>query len=255
MQIDWITVSAQIVNFLVLVWLLKRFLYQPVMRAMERREQRITDRLNEADERENAAEDKARQFEEKRTALDKDREDILSKAREEADRQRRQLLDEARDRVDEQRRQWQEQLEQEQNEFAETLRHRTKDAVQHIARRALHDLADAELEERIIDAFIGRLKSADDELRKALGRAEDPVRIRTSFDLASAVRSRLTRAVHEHIVGDVKVDYGRNDDLLCGIELRRGDQALGWNIAAYLDEFTTRIDAAFRPAIGREQED
>ncbi len=48
MAIDWITVSAQIVNFLILVWLLKHFLYQPIIRAMDRREQRVSERLNEA---------------------------------------------------------------------------------------------------------------------------------------------------------------------------------------------------------------
>ena len=45
MDVDWITVSAQIVNFLILVWLLKRFLYRPVLNAMNRREQRIHQRL------------------------------------------------------------------------------------------------------------------------------------------------------------------------------------------------------------------
>jgi F-type H+-transporting ATPase subunit b len=254
MQIDWITVSAQIVNFLVLVWLLKRFLYQPVMRAMERREQRIADRLNEAEAREHEADDKARQYEEKATALDRDRQDILSEAREKADEQRRHLLDEARAGVDEQRRQWQQQLEQEQHEFAEGLQRRTRDAVQHIARRALRDLADTGLEERIVDAFIARLKSADDELLKALGRGEGPVRIRTTFDLEPAVRSRLTRAVHEHVVADVEVDYGRSEALLSGIELRRGDRRLGWNLAEYMDELADRVDEAFRPAATGQQE-
>ncbi len=49
MQIDWLTVIAQIVNFLILVWLLKRFLYQPVINAMDQREQRIAERLQKAE--------------------------------------------------------------------------------------------------------------------------------------------------------------------------------------------------------------
>ena len=48
MQIDWLTVAAQIVNFLVLVWLLQRFLYRPITEAMARREERIESRLSEA---------------------------------------------------------------------------------------------------------------------------------------------------------------------------------------------------------------
>jgi len=50
LQIDWLTVAAQIVNFLVLIWLLQRFLYKPITNAMRRREERIEDRLAEAKE-------------------------------------------------------------------------------------------------------------------------------------------------------------------------------------------------------------
>ena len=251
MQIDWITVSAQIVNFLFLVWLLKRFLYRPVMQAMDRRERRITDRLDEADERERRADERAQHYEERRLALDRERESILSAAREEADRQRLELLGEARAKVDEQRRHWQEQVEQERREFEDGFRRQTKDAVQAIARRALADLADSGLEERIVDSFIRRLKSADDDLREALAKSPGPVRVRTTFDLETPVRSRLTRAIHEHLVPETEVDYGRSDDLLCGIELRRADYRLGWNLAEYMDELAARVEDAFRPAGGR----
>ena len=62
MAIDWMTVSAQIVNFLLLVWLLKRFLYQPVLSAMDRREQDIAERLGAALDREQQAEAKIQQY-------------------------------------------------------------------------------------------------------------------------------------------------------------------------------------------------
>ena len=49
MHIDWLTVVAQIVNFLVLVYLLKRFLYGPILQAMDDRQAGIAARLQEAD--------------------------------------------------------------------------------------------------------------------------------------------------------------------------------------------------------------
>jgi len=48
MEINWFTVIAQIVNFLILVWLLKRFLYKPVLKAIAEREQKIASRLDAA---------------------------------------------------------------------------------------------------------------------------------------------------------------------------------------------------------------
>ena len=41
MLIDGFTVGAQVLNFLILVWLMKRFLYQPILDAIDAREQRI----------------------------------------------------------------------------------------------------------------------------------------------------------------------------------------------------------------------
>ncbi|MFQ3186924.1 MAG: F-type H+-transporting ATPase subunit b, partial [Marinomonas primoryensis] len=51
MLIDWFTVIAQLINFLVLVWLLKRFLYRPILNAIDAREKRIADELADADEK------------------------------------------------------------------------------------------------------------------------------------------------------------------------------------------------------------
>ena len=48
MLIDWFTVGAQALNFIVLVWLMKRFLYRPVLDAIAAREQRIAQQLAEA---------------------------------------------------------------------------------------------------------------------------------------------------------------------------------------------------------------
>jgi F-type H+-transporting ATPase subunit b len=126
--------------------------------------------------------------------------------------------------------------------------------VQHIAAQTLRDLAGTGLEERIVDTFIEQLASADDELRAAFGKGEGPLRIRSSFELDSAVRSRLTRAVHERIDADLAVEYERDEELLCGIELRRADHRVGWNLALYLDELGDRLDESFRPGAAGERE-
>ncbi len=248
MAIDWITVSAQIVNFLILVWLLKHFLYQPIIRAMERREQHISDRLNEALERESQAAEKVHHFEEKRNEMERRRDEILEKARAEAEQQKKLLLDEARADVAETREHWQHQIQQEKEEFLGNLQRQTVEAVKQIAHKALVELADAELEERIIHTFLNRLKSLDKQDRKALSDAEEPVRIITAFELDATMRGRLTRAVHEHLAAGIDIDYTHSPELLCGIELTRGGRRLSWNLADFTDELTARIEEAFSPA-------
>ena len=84
MQIDWITVAAQIANFLVLVWLLQRFLYQPITQAMTRREKEIEDRLAEAKDARQAAEEEAEKLRARQAELDSEKDQILEDAKQEA---------------------------------------------------------------------------------------------------------------------------------------------------------------------------
>jgi len=65
MLIDWFTVGAQIVNFLILVWLLKHFLYKPILDAIDAREKRIAAELADADAKKAEAEKERTDFEDK----------------------------------------------------------------------------------------------------------------------------------------------------------------------------------------------
>jgi F-type H+-transporting ATPase subunit b len=247
MQIDWITVSAQIVNFLLLIWLLKRFLYQPVIRAMDQREQRIADRLNEAEEHKRTADDEAERYRQQSAELDQRRDELLAEAAREAREQRQRILDDARIEVIETRAGWLREAEQEKEEFIVSLRRSAADAVQVIARKALGDLADADLEDRIVHTFIERLGRLDKLTRSALVDPTGPVRIESSFALEHGLRSRLTRAVHEYLAPGIDVEYGESPDLLCGIELTSAGQRLSWNIAQFMSDLAERVEATFSP--------
>ena len=62
MQIDWTTLVLEIINFLVLVWILKRFLYKPVMEAIAARQRRVEGKLAEARVIEDSARELERQY-------------------------------------------------------------------------------------------------------------------------------------------------------------------------------------------------
>lgn len=247
MSIDWITVSAQIVNFLILVWLLKRFLYKPVVNAMDQREQGIAKRSREAVERERKADEAATLYRNKSEQLEREREDILATVNKEADQQKKVMLSEAREEVAAARRDWQRQANQEKEEFFGNLRQQSATAIQTIARKALHDLADAGLEEQIIDTFIERLQSLDTGARQALAKEAEPVSIASAFALDARLRDRITSALHEHIDAGAEVDYSESPQLLCGIELTRGGRRLSWSLLDYMENLTDCIEAAFSP--------
>ena len=237
MQIDWLTVAAQIVNFLILVWLLRRFLYRPVTNAMARRQERIAACLKQAEERENEAEAQKRAYTGKIAALEKEREGRLHDAREAAARQERQLLDEARRGIDRQRDKWREELRREQEDFSRTLKHELGASAVQIARRALGDLAGVVLERQIVTAFLDRWRELPAGERELFRHASDLLRVSSSFDLDDATRKLLSEALQ----APTDIEFARDPGLVCGITLSCAGHKLEWSVDDYLNEAGNRI--------------
>jgi F-type H+-transporting ATPase subunit b len=246
MQIDWLTVGAQIVNFLILIYLLKRFLYQPVMNAMAQREQRIADRLTEARQREQQAGQERDQYRDKNQKFEQQRQELFEQAKKQSEQQRQQLVEEARHAVEQTRSQWQQDMERERQNFYKAVSSQTAQAIVRGVRRVLADLADTKLEERIVHLFLQRLQSLDAQTRQRLAEASEDdtreARITTSFEADETVRSRITQAVRQMMGEQTEVNFTRSEKLLSGVELNTGDQTLGWNMAEYLDEIEADLE-------------
>ena len=96
----WFTVVAQAINFLILVWLLKRFLYKPILHAIDEREKGIAAQLAEAEAQKAEAQQERDDFQHKNEAFDQARAALLKKAEDEAKAERQRLLEGARKDAD-----------------------------------------------------------------------------------------------------------------------------------------------------------
>jgi F-type H+-transporting ATPase subunit b len=100
MQIDWWALALQAVNFLVLVWLLWRFLYRPVREVIEKRKELAEKAFADADKQKSEAEAARQRFEDGRAGLVQERQDMLKKIHEELETERLKVLDGARHEAD-----------------------------------------------------------------------------------------------------------------------------------------------------------
>ncbi len=250
MEVDWLTVAAQTINFLILVGLLKRFLYQPIIQAMDERELRIAARLHDADLREQTAIGTTQEYQRKIATWESSRVALLQEATTAAEATRRELLDEARNEVAKQRSHWQLQVTQERNNFLHSLKQQAAESIQGIARRSLSDLANVDLEHQIVESFLHRLKSLPPDNLHTINSTNEAIQITTSFALDGTVRNRVTRALHENIGRDVNIVYKESPELLCGIELTVAGQRISWTLAEYLDELDQRVQAQLETISG-----
>lgn len=245
MLIDWFTVIAQIINFLILVALLKHFLYGRIIKAMDDRERKIASRLEDAKKKEDEAKREADSYREKNQEIEERRRELLSQAGEDAEKKRKDLTEKARKEIEQLRERWRETLRQEKSSFLHDLRQKISGQVYHVTRRAIKDLANADLEGQIVTTFIERIRDLGEKEQKAittpLAEGDQAITITSVFEIAPNERQRITKALRSSLREGVEVEYETSPDMILGIELRSNGRKLSWSIGSYLESLESKI--------------
>jgi len=246
MLIDWFTVAAQALNFVILVWLMKRFLYKPILHAIDEREKRIASELANADKKKAEAKKESDEFKLKNEQFDQHRAALMSKATKDANAERQRLLDEARQAADALSTQRQETLRSEEHNLHQAISHLTEQEVFAIARKALTDLSSTSLEERMSAVFIKRLRNLDSPAKTGLGEAlktaSEPALVRSAFDLPEKQRAAIQNALNETCSAEIHIRFETAPNLISGIELTANGQKVAWSIADYLKSLEKGVD-------------
>jgi F-type H+-transporting ATPase subunit b len=166
--INWFVVGAQIINFLILVLLLKRFLYGPIVKAMAAREEKIASQLAAARQKREEAEQEEASLRQKVRNIADQRQEMLAQAEGEAASQKQKLFAQAREEVELVRQKWVESVKWQKEAFLANLKQRLVQEIFAISRRVLQELGNLEVEQRLLQVFLERLQQLDPAERQAL---------------------------------------------------------------------------------------
>ena len=248
MLINWFTVVAQIVNFLILVALLRWFLYQPILQVMQKRQNRLEQQWQEVEITQKEAQKTIDHYHQKQEDLEQQRQDFLAQARADAEQERKQLLTEARQDIAAQRHTWQESWYQEKATFLRTLRQQIIQQTLNIARQAVASLANAPLEQQMIRVFCDRLTQLETEKHDAIGRAlaqsDQPLQIISHFDIPADLRHQLIDTLQAQWAIAQSPQFVTDRQLMCGIQLKLAGQEVCWNLDTYLKNLEQRLTDA-----------
>jgi F-type H+-transporting ATPase subunit b len=246
MKIDWFTVIAQLVNFAILVLLLRRFLYRRVVEAMDARRAGIEAQLAAADAAKLEAVAEAEALRDERRELRQARDALLLAAREEAEVERRRLSDHAREEVAALRDQWEASLDRESAALTEELLTRARSGILEASRRALTELAGADLEGRMVEAFVHRLRALDEASRAALAApstAGEPAVVTTSAPLAPALQARVIAAARELLSPELHVVFEVAERRAAGIDLTLAGRRVAWGVEPWIEALEESLAA------------
>jgi F-type H+-transporting ATPase subunit b len=246
-EIDWFIVIAQIINFLILVILLKLLLYKPIIRIMDEREEKISSRLKEADEKMAIAQQEKEEYQRERQVLEEKKSEMLDKARVETDEFQKQLYHEAREAVEQSRQRWLESIEREKADFLVDLRQRISHQANEVARRALQDMAGVDLEQRMIEVFLFRIldlaKDKQEDIATAIRTSNERVLIRTAFEIEEELRGKLEAGIRENLLNgdEIETQFETSADLISGIELLVHGHRVAWTLEDYLQSLEEQM--------------
>jgi len=254
MSIDWITVIAQIANFLVLVWLLKRFLYRPILDGIDAREAEISRRMAEAGEAQKKAQAAEVEYRKQQTQLLSDQEAMVEQALRASENQRDTLLADARAKLEQEQKEWHRHLERERQRFTAQLQRAGSETLLELTRKALRDLADETLEEAIVRHVSTRLQPIANELSHAAG---------DSTEAVATTRDMLPEAAHAQMQADIAnllpgiaLRFETDPQQPPGLVLHVGGAQVAWTVDSYTDEFDALLNERLAAgASGRMQPD
>lgn len=260
MQVDGFTFVAQIINFLILLYLLYRFLYGPILEVMEAREQKISKRLSDAQETKSSAEQLETEYRQKLENLEDQRQEKLAEMEEEIAGKRRQKLEQVRGDIEERRQEWQAALLRSKSEFIRDLRQQIGAELSQALRKALQDLANIELEEHIRNVFMQKLEQVEAQekqrVRNLLAETDQPIYLLTAHQVDPSGEEQLKTAVRESLLDhqlEHPITIEQAPELINGIELEVKSYRLAWSLQSYVDQLEENLDRYLRARVDGEE--
>ena len=241
MELSWSTFLLEIINFLVLVWILKHFLYKPVLEVIARRRAGIEKRLGDAEALHADAERLQKQYEGRLVDWDRERQqarDVLSR---ELDAERARKLAELQTALEQERERAQVADARRQTD---ALRKIEESALRQGARFATRLLAQAsgpDTEARLLELLITELSQLPAEriaaLRNNYGKTPEVIVVVSAFPLSNDQRHRLEQALATVTTSSIPIRFEQNGELLAGVQITIGAWVLAANIRDELKEF------------------
>ncbi|MCA8999530.1 MAG: F0F1 ATP synthase subunit delta [Planctomycetaceae bacterium] len=253
MRIDWFTFGAQIVNFLILVWLLKRFLYGPIITAMDQREKAFRDREKELAEAKLAADREAEEYRQKQQKMEHAREEQIAAAAREIDEWKREQTQLAREEIDQLRANWFRGIQLERASFIRELQQRTAHQIYRTTRQVLKELCDVSLEQQIITSFLERLDRISEVKRQQMAQSirndSEPILIESSMELTKETQDQIRSQISSFFAeAEARFDFQVVPALIGGIELQAAGHKIAWSLRETLEmleeEFTRSLENA-----------
>lgn len=246
MEINWSTFVFEIINFIVLVWILKRFLYQPVLDMISRRRQAIDSEMALARQQQIEANTLKEQYEHRLSDWEQERRQAMNKLKTEIEDIRHKQMEKLKLELADQEEKSRVARERQDTQFRREINQRALHQGAEFASRLLAEAAGPELESRLIELLLEELKALPDDIVKSLAShwetEPDHTLVSSAFPLAGNTQRQLQAALQQLTGKAIPVEYKQDETLLAGLSISVGSFLLQLNIREELRGFAELAD-------------
>lgn len=241
MQLDWSTLVLEIVNFLVLVWLLQRFLYKPILKVVAARQAAIDEAARRTREMEAKAHELQVQYEARLQNWEQERAQARGALTEELRGERERALATLHESLEQERGKAEVLDERRRGEEAARSERQAMGQALAFARRLLAGLSGPELESKLVQLAIDELERLPDPrksaLRAALSTSTEPPTVCSAYPLPTVQREALSHALGRVLDGARECRFHEEPSLLAGVRINVGPWVLQANLGEELSLF------------------
>jgi len=246
MNINWSTVFFQIINFIIIVWILKKYLFTPVLSSMDKREALIQKRLHDAELAKKEAEADQKRLDEKIIELDANKASILAEAYKKADTEYATMLKAFNAEMAGKRRAFEEQIITEREFLRSSIAELAGVSIVSTVKQALLDLANTDIQSAILSSFLAHLATGKvdkiSELKHYYTKGT-PISVRTSFTLDAKDKKNILTTIEKLLGKKINnIDFVIDKDIICGIEIACSPILISYGMNTYISALAKNLD-------------
>lgn len=257
MGINWVVFFAQIVNLFVLVWLLKKFLYRPIINVVEKRQAEIIGKVNKAKEEYAVAEKERKKLTRQIDTFNKTKKKRFDEVTEEIEAYKETQMNEIKAAAQKERQKRQNEL----NRQVETLHIQIRDLLADnfiaLSQKMMSELSGQTPFEHSLELFkknVLSLSKTDVKKIKDAYKKQNVVSITSSNDLNNKTKEDLGLFLSKTFGWEtpVKMKFETDKSLVLGMEMTVSDIAVQWHLKTFLDDYQDKLNNSLMSMVVKE---
>lgn len=242
MQISLFEIIVLIINFFVLLFLLQKMFYRPVMKIMEERQQKIEDSISNAERKNEEAQELIRTYEQKMSEIEKEKMEIMNEAVKEAGEYKRDLVEKYEKEAEVKKSAFMEDVREDREAIHAEIRTFMVKGTVDIARNLVDSFKREDLENYLFEALLERIRTFSEENPEGARREGGAFILISAGEVDERKKEQLEYVLQENRLETTSLELREDPSLVAGYMLKMPDYTIYSSISHFVDRKEEQLD-------------